>query len=213
MNDLTRAVLAMSVLVFAGCGEGAGDEGPRAGQSPRAEQSDGAIEETAGALHDRDDDDDDASIPAGTPFKVRGCTYVVFEQERLLPPPIWQLFVERLASKGCPRASVLLDTSFKPTSPLVATKGGKTIVVGYTLKPTPSGAGLSHVEIDSLSPRSLATLRNTGVGSPSGSSSLAVLFFTGDDLVAEGHKPEGNYIATFPLFLTSTALPTLVITP
>jgi hypothetical protein len=213
MNDLTRAVLAMSLLVLAGCSEGAETEDPQAGQSPLTDQGDSATEEAASDLDGGFAEEKDSSIPAGTPFRVRGCTYVAFERVVLIPPPAFQVIVERIGSKHCESASVQLAMSFNPTNLLVATKGGKGIVVGYTVKPTPSGAGLSHVEIASLSPTTLATLRTAGIGSPNGSSDLTALFFQGNSLVAEGHRPEGDYIATFPRFLTSMLPPTIVIVP
>ncbi len=213
MNDMTRAVLAVGLLVLAGCGVSAETEDTPAGPATLTDQGDSATEEEASDLQGEYAEDNDASTPAGTPFKVRGCTYVAFERVVLIPPPVYQVIVERIGSRHCESASVQLAMSFNPTHLLVATKGSKGIVVGYTVKPTPSGAGLSHVEIASLSPTTLARLRTAGIGSPNGSSDLTALFFQGNALVAEGHLPEGDYIATFPRFLTSMLPPTIVIVP
>lgn len=213
MNDRARAVLAVSLIVLSGCGEGGEADDARTDLPAVSDLRDGATEEASSDLDNGCGGDSDSSIPAGTPFRVRRCEYVAFERVVPSPPPVYQVVVQRLGSRRCADASVILATSFNPTHLVVATKQGTSLVVGYSVKPTPSGAGLSHVEIASLSPTTLATLRGAGIGSPAGSSNLVSLAFQDQGLVATGHKPEGNYVATFPDFLSSLLPPTMVIVP
>lgn len=134
-------------------------------------------------------------------------------------PPQFQYILHRLPSKHCAEESVVLGTSYISSPPLVAVKG-RNLVVAFSYKPTPSGAGSTFLSIQHIDPETLEVVRAETLAAGPGGFSNGVfasrLYFSGHRLVVEGTKngfipgeigSGSRFTAVYPHFLTSDQPP------
>src|SRR5689334_22288459 len=106
MKTRTRAVFVMALLMTAACGDSSGDSVRTAeqGSYDTTQQGvDGAPANDDNGSPDDGADTNEASVGANTPFRVRGCTYVV---STVQVGPQRQITLERQPSQHCQAASV-----------------------------------------------------------------------------------------------------------
>jgi hypothetical protein len=184
---MRQCLLLSTVLLSLSCGEG---REPAEAQAP--------VQEQAAALAPLEPLWE-LELP---PLRAGACTFLISAPSDQGRPPRYHLTVQRLESRACTEAEVRYASTYNPAT-LLAARRGVELAVAFSTKQTPSGAGLTHLEVRHLRGRTLQVVRTAFLGVPQGSTEAYSMYFAGPHL-----KLETNWgLVTLPDFLTSTAPP------